>query len=76
MIEPIVYPKNLDKKWKWLVTAYYNDTVKPPKYPGELAIQVGCADDTGKDLELRILEKRKDIGKITVEIDHRHDNRI
>lgn len=55
------------RNWRWLVTGYYNDTVKSPKVPGELACQVGHDTDTGKDLEVEIFEAREDIGKITVE---------
>lgn len=55
------------RKWKWLVTGYYNDTVKPPKTPGGLACQVGHDTDWGKDVEVDIFNKREDIGRVTVE---------
>lgn len=53
--------------WKWRVTGYYNDSVKPPKKPGELALQVVHGTDVGKDLEVKVFEEREDIGSVVVE---------
>ncbi len=53
-------------KWKWQVTCYYNDTVKPPKRPNELAIQTVHASDSSKDMEVEVANKREDIGSVVV----------
>jgi hypothetical protein len=54
-------------RWKWRVTGYYNDSVKFPKRPGDLALQTVHADDHSKDVEVEIFENRYDIGEILVE---------
>lgn len=51
----------IDPKWKWKVRLTYNDTVKPPKIPGELAIEVLLADDVAKDIEVAASKNRTDI---------------
>lgn len=53
-------------KWKWLISLYYNDTVRPPKVPGELAIQVKLTNDASKDMEVSAAKSRTDIGEIVV----------
>lgn len=53
-------------QWKWVVAAYYNDTVKPPKKPGELAMKTVHKDYVGKDIEVDIFNKRDDIGDVIV----------
>lgn len=53
--------------WKWKVTAYYSDDVKPPKKPGGLALQTVHKDDLSKDMEVRIFKARKDIGVVNIE---------
>ncbi len=57
-----------DPKWKWMVTCYYNDTVKPPKTPGFLAIQTVHATDSSKDMEVQVSEGRVDIGAVDVQL--------
>jgi hypothetical protein len=52
--------------WVWKCRFYYNDTVKPPKVPGELAVETVHANDSSKDIEVRAGESRKDIGTIDV----------
>lgn len=54
------------RKWKWFVRGYYADDVKPPKTPGNLALEVGHMSDWGKDLEVKIFEEREDIGRVQV----------
>jgi hypothetical protein len=52
--------------WEWVVAAYYNDTVKLPKKPGELAMKTVHKDDVGKDIEVSVFNKRDDIGEVIV----------
>lgn len=54
------------RDYGWIVTAYYNTMVKPPKKPNELAIEVWCGSDSIKDLEVKICNERIDIGTVTV----------
>lgn len=54
------------KQWKYLVRGYYADDVRPPKVPGELAIEIGCGDELARDMELRVFEVRPDIGEVDV----------
>lgn len=49
----------------WLVTGYYAATVKPPKQPGELAVQVRCEGESTRDMELAAFRGREDIGRVT-----------
>jgi len=51
-------------KWKYLVRGYYADDVKLPKKPGDLAIEIGCANEAARDLEIQVLERRSDIGTV------------
>lgn len=44
--------------------AYYADDVKPPKRPGDLAIEVRWADAAGRDMEADLAEARPDIGRV------------
>jgi hypothetical protein len=53
-------------RWEWKVRGYYNDSVEPPKKPGELALEVVLMDDHSKDMEVRAFKSRKDIGHIDV----------
>lgn len=53
-------------KWDFLIAGYYNDTVKPPKKPGNLALEVGVNSEAARDLEVKIFEEREDIGRISV----------
>ncbi len=53
--------------YKWLVQCYYNDTVKPPKVPGELATEVACLDDNTKDFEVSVAESRDDVTVIVIQ---------
>lgn len=55
-----------ENDYKWFVRGYYNDTVKPPKKPGALAIEVGSPLREGLDMDIVALETRKDIGVIEV----------
>lgn len=47
--------------WKWTVLCTYNDTVKPPKRPGDLAIETVHADDASKDVEVAAAKSRGDV---------------
>lgn len=57
-------------QYGWILIAYYNDTVKPPKKPHDKAIEIWCGTESVKDLELRILNDRTDIGTVNVEQIH------
>lgn len=46
---------------KWQVTCYYNNTVKLPKIPGNIAIQTIHADDVSKDMEVAAANCRNDV---------------
>lgn len=48
-------------KWKWRLTAYYNNTVLFPKLPDTIALQTLHASDVSKDMELEAYAKRTDI---------------
>lgn len=50
-------------RWSFLVGGYYGPKAKPPKVPGELAIEVGHMTRHGAETELEILEAREDIGE-------------
>lgn len=61
------YPEGYQPKpWKWRVRCYYNDTVEPPRTPGELAIETKHRTDSSKDLEVTVGRQRPDIGKVEV----------
>lgn len=47
--------------YKWVVRLYYKDDVKPPKIPGELAMEIVLVDDVAKDVEVEISEMRGDV---------------
>lgn len=51
----------------WVVRCYYADDVKPPKKPGELAIEVVCRSGSLKDMEVAAGESRTDIGRVTAD---------
>lgn len=50
-----------DRRWQYLVRLTYNDTVKWPKVPGELAIEVGCADESTMKFEVEASKTRTDV---------------
>lgn len=50
-------------RFQFYVRGYYADDVQPPKRPGELAIEVGCDNESVRDMELAVLEEREDIGR-------------
>lgn len=50
----------------YLVSGYYNDTVTPPRVPGELACTIRCSGEDVKNTEVRIFESRPDIGDVIV----------
>lgn len=54
--------------YKWKITAIYNDTVKLPKVPGDLAIEVVHRSDSGKDMEIQAMNSRTDINFIVTEL--------
>ena len=56
----------MTSRWSWQVTCYYNDTVKPPRTPGDLAIQTVHADEASRDMEVEAVRSRPDIGVIDV----------
>jgi hypothetical protein len=41
--------------WDWVVRCYYADDVKPPKRPGELAIETVHRGDHSKDTAVAVL---------------------
>lgn len=54
------------RRWKWKIVGYYANDVKPPKKPGGKAVETVHTDDQSKDLEVKVFEKREDIGHIEV----------
>lgn len=50
-----------ETRWKWVVRCTYNNTVEPPKKPGELAIETLHTDDASKDIEVRAAKARGDV---------------
>ncbi len=57
-MDRLAYPID---NYKWLVQCFYNDTVKPPKVPGALAVEVACIDDNIKDFEVSAAQSRTDV---------------
>lgn len=53
-------------RWSWMVRCYYAADVRPPKRPGELAIETVHATDSSKDMEVQAGRARADIGEIDV----------
>lgn len=49
------------RRWKWIVRCTYNDTVEPPKKPGDLAIETVHLDDASKDIEVAAAKSRGDV---------------
>lgn len=52
------------RRWTWFVRGYYADDVKPPKKPGDLAIEIGGMGHAALAVDVAALEKREDIGEI------------
>lgn len=52
--------------WDWVVRCYYADDVKPPKKPGDLAIETVHKGDVSKDMEVAVAKARPDIGVVDV----------
>jgi hypothetical protein len=48
------------------VCGYYGPDAEPPKQPGELALEVGVANEAARDLEVSVFEGRRDIGEVEV----------
>lgn len=57
---------DLDRRWQFMLRAYYTDDVPPPKTPGDLAIETVHADRVGMEMERRIMQDRADIGEIVL----------
>ena len=53
-----------DRHWRFLVTGFYADDVKPPKTPRGEACSVLCATEVARDFEIEVFERRQDIGRI------------
>lgn len=51
-------------RWRYLVRGYYAADVAPPKVPGDLALEVGCANESARDLELAVFRRRPDIDQV------------
>jgi hypothetical protein len=54
------------RRWDYLVQGYYNDTVKPPRKPGALALEVGVMGESARDQEVSVFESREDIGRVEI----------
>ena len=50
-----------DERWKWRVRCTYNNTVKWPKVPGQIAIETVHSDDVSKDMEVSAAQMRDDV---------------
>jgi hypothetical protein len=55
-----------DTGWRWKVECFYGPDVKPPKYPGALAISTVHRTDESKDMEVQVAEAREDIGEVLI----------
>jgi hypothetical protein len=51
-------------RWKYLVSVYYGED--HPKAPGQLAIEVGLADEWSAAIEVKAARSREDIGEVVV----------
>lgn len=49
---------------KWVVRAYYNKDVLPPKYGGQLAFETTHATEHSRDMEIEAAQSRADIGDV------------
>lgn len=58
----------MDSKWKWKVRCTYNDTVKPPKVPGALAIETVHTTDHSKDMEVLVSKERGDLNVEVIQL--------
>lgn len=58
--------RRLSRYWDWKVRFYYGAGVKPPKVPGELAIETIHMGTSSRDLEISVGKGREDIGRIEV----------
>lgn len=52
----------MDSEFPYYVKSYYTEDVKPPKVPGELAIETKHKTEASRDLEIAGSESREDIG--------------
>lgn len=53
-------------KFEWFLREYYNNTVKPPKIPGTLAVEVGGITRNALSADIEAAKSRKDIGTINL----------
>jgi hypothetical protein len=52
--------------WDWAVRCYYADDVRPPKVPGDLAVETVHKNATSKDIEVAAAESCADYGRVEV----------
>lgn len=52
------------RQFRYTMRAYYAPTVKPPKVPHKLAVEVGHNTKAGLDIEIQAAISREDIGSI------------
>jgi hypothetical protein len=52
------------RHWRWRMQGYYGAAAKPPRVPGELAIEVGGDSRDALEADRLVLERRPDIGEI------------
>jgi len=52
--------------WRWVVSCYYGEAAKPPRQPGDLAIETVHKTDVSKDIEVAAAQSRPEIGRIVV----------
>ena len=53
--------------WRYRVTCYYSDDVKPPKTPGGVAIETIHKALSSAQLDAAVGQARADIGEVLVE---------
>jgi len=63
-------------RWKLHMRSYYNDTVKPPKQPGALAIEVGGMTREALELDISVSHKRTDIGRVVLVYPNGHEKNV
>jgi hypothetical protein len=57
----------MTKQWTWFVRGFYNSAAKPPRKPGQMAIEVGGISKEALDMDILVLLDRKDIGKVELQ---------
>lgn len=54
----------MDSQFPYFVKVYYGEKAKPPKVPGELAIETKHATEASRDFEIEAAHSREDVGEV------------